>query len=130
MLQVVDAEEQVILRNFNDALDGNLSPSSGAVLDEGEHWHQTGRNHHGRNGQTDSGGEDLVMIYPTDGTSAIPDATNCQRNETFRECTVVLDFAVSQDAQRLVEEAFCAEPSVMICRKTTAEDNRFKGDRL
>ena len=47
------------------------------------------------------------MTYPTDGTSAIPDATAIVKGTKHLEnAQLFLDFTVSQDAQRLVEEAF------------------------
>ena len=129
MLQVVDAEEQVILRNFNDALDGNISPSSGAVLDEvNTGTRLVGITNEGMARQRILEGEDLVMIYPTDGTSAIPDATAIVKGTKHLEnAQLFLDFTVSQDAQRLVEEAFLRR-SVRndMPEKTTAEDNRLK----
>lgn len=129
MLQVVDAEEQVILRNFNDALDGNISPSSGAVLDEvNTGTRLVGITNEGMARQRILEGEDLVMTYPTDGTSAIPDATAIVKGTKHLEnAQLFLDFTVSQDAQRLVEEAFLRRTVRNdMPEKTTAEDNRLK----
>ena len=83
-------------------------PSSGAVLDEvNTGTRLVGITNEGMARQQILEGEDLVMTYPTDGTSAIPDATAIVKgNETFRECTVISEFTVSSDVQRLVEEAF------------------------
>jgi len=68
------------------------------------------------------------MTYPTDGTSAIPDATAIVKGTKHLEnAQLFLDFTVSQDAQRLVEEAFLRRTVRNdMPEKTTAEDNRLK----
>ena len=52
-------------------------------------------------------GADITVIYPTDGTSAIPDATAIVKGAKHMEnAKLFLEFTVSSDVQRLVEEAF------------------------
>ena len=129
MLQVVDEEEQTVLGNFYNALDGNISPSSGAVLDEvNAGTRLVGITNEGMARQRILDGEDLVMIYPTDGTSAIPDATAIVKGTRHPEnAQLFLDFTVSRDAQRLVEEAFLRRTVRNdMPEETTAENSRLK----
>ena len=129
MLQVVNEDEQTVLGNFNDALNGNISPSSGAVLDEvNTGTRLVGITNEGMARQRILEGEDLVMIYPTDGTSTIPDATAIVKGTKHLEnAQLFLDFTVSQDAQRLVEEAFLRRTVRNdMPEETTSEDNRLK----
>lgn len=129
MLQVVDADEQTILSNFNDALNGNISPSSGAVLDEvNTGTRLVGITNEGMARQRILEGEDLVMIYPADGTSAIPDATAIIKGTRHLEnAQLFLDFTVSRDAQRLVEESFLRRTVRNdMPEETTSQDNRLK----
>ena len=52
-------------------------------------------------------GADITVIYPTDGTSAIPDATAIVKGSKHMEnAKLFLEFTVSSDVQRLVEEVF------------------------
>ncbi len=129
MLQVVDEDEQTVLSNFNNALDGNISLSSGAVLDEvNTGTRLVGITNEGMARQRILDGEDLVMIYPTDGTSAIPDASAIVKGTRHLEnAQLFLDFTVSQDAQRLVEEAFLRRTVRNdMPEETTLEDDRLK----
>lgn len=129
MLQVVDGEEEMVLSNFNNALDGNISSSSVVVLDEvNTGTRLVGITNEGMARQRILEGEDLVMIYPADGTSGIPDATaivkGCRHPENAQ---LFLDFTVSQDAQQLVEEAFLRRTvRIDMPEKTAAEDSRLK----
>ncbi len=129
MLQVVNEDEQTVLGNFNDVLNGNISPSSGAVLDEvNTGTRLVGITNEGMARQRILEGEDLVMIYPTDGTSAIPDAAAIVKGTRHLEnAQMFLDFTVSQDAQQLVEDAFLRRTVRNdMPEETTSEDNRLK----
>ena len=129
MLQVVDAEEQTVLSDFNDALDGHFSATSGAVLDEvNAGTRLVGITNEGMARQRILDGEDLVMIYPTDGTSAIPDATAIVKGTRHLEnAQLFLDFTVSQDTQRLVEEAFLRRTVRNdMPEEETPQENRLK----
>ena len=108
MLQVLDDDEQTIIENFIRALDGNISPSSNSVLDEvNAGTRLVGIANEGMAKQHILDGEDMIMIYPMDGTSAIPDATAIIKGTKHLEnAQAFLDFTVSQDTQRLVEESF------------------------
>ena len=108
MLQVLDEDEETILRNFCDTLDGNISASSGEVLEEVNAGKRlVGITSEGMARQKILEGEDITVIYPQDGTSAIPDATaivkGCRHPENAK---AFLEFTVSTDVQRLVEEKF------------------------
>ena len=108
MLQVLGEDEETILRNFCDTLDGNVSASSGEVLEEvNAGTRLVGITSEGMARQKILEGEDITIIYPQDGTSAIPDATaivkGCRHPENAK---AFLEFTVSTDVQRLVEEKF------------------------
>ena len=108
MLQVLGEDEETILRNFCDTLDGNVSASSGEVLEEvNAGTRLVGITSEGMARQKILEGEDITVIYPQDGTSAIPDATaivkGCRHPENAK---AFLEFTVSTDVQRLVEEKF------------------------
>lgn len=108
MLQVSDQDEQKTLEDFTGALDGYLSPSSVAVLEEvNAGTRLVGITTEGMARQKILEGADITVIYPTDGTSAIPDATAIVKGAKHMEnAKLFLEFTVSSDVQRLVEEAF------------------------
>lgn len=108
MLQVSDQDEQKTLEAFTGALDGYLSPSSVAVLEEvNAGTRLVGITTEGMARQKILEGADITVIYPTDGTSAIPDATAIVKGAKHMEnAKLFLEFTVSSDVQRLVEEVF------------------------
>ena len=108
MLQISDQDEETTLTAFSNALDGNLSTSSTAVLEDvNAGTRLVGITTEGMARQKILEGADITVIYPTDGTSAIPDATAIVKGAKHMEnAKTFLEFTVSRDAQRLVEEAF------------------------
>lgn len=108
MLQVSDQDAQKTLEDFTGALDGYLSPSSVAVLEEvNAGTRLVGITTEGMARQKILEGADITVIYPTDGTGAIPDATAIVKGAKHMEnAKLFLEFTVSSDVQRLVEEAF------------------------
>ena len=108
MLQVSDQDEQKTLEDFTGALDGYLSPSSVAVLEEvNAGTRLVGITTEGMARQKILEGADITVIYPADGTSAIPDATAIVKGAKHMEnAKLFLEFTVSSDVQRLVEEVF------------------------
>lgn len=108
MLQISDQDEKTTLTAFSNALDGNLSPSSVAVLEEvNTGTRLVGITTEGMARQKILEGADITVIYPTDGTSAIPDATAIVKGAKHMEnAKAFLEFTVSLDVQRLVEESF------------------------
>lgn len=108
MLQISKEEGETTLAAFTNALDGNLSPSSVAVLEEvNAGTRLVGITTEGMARQKILEGADITVIYPTDGTSAIPDATAIVKGAKHPEnAKAFLEFTVSRDVQRLVEESF------------------------
>lgn len=50
-------------------------------------------------------GEDIGMVYPEEGTTAVPDGCAIVKNSPHREnAELFVDFIVSEDVQRLLEE--------------------------
>ena len=85
-----------------------MSPSSGAVLEEvNAGTRLVGITTEGMARQKILEGADITVIYPTDGTSAIPDATAIVKGAKHMEnAKLFLEFTVSSDVQRLVKEVF------------------------
>ena len=108
MLQISKQDEVTTLTAFSNALDGNLSSSSTAVLEDvNAGTRLVGITTEGMARQKILEGADITVIYPADGTSAIPDATAIVKGAKHMEnAKEFLEFTVSRDTQRLVEEAF------------------------
>lgn len=108
MLQISGEDEQTTLEAFSDTLDGKLSSSSVAVLEDvNAGTRLIGITTEGMARQKILEGADITVIYPADGTSAIPDATAIVKGAKHMEnAKAFLEFTVSRDTQRLVEEAF------------------------
>ena len=108
MMQALPQEDELILQNFSMTLDGYASPNSGAVLDEvnagrklvGITLEETAR-------KRIEGGADLEILYPQEGTSAVPDGTAIIKGALHREnARKFLDFTVSRDVQQLLVDEF------------------------
>ena len=108
MLQISGQEEEKTLEAFCNTLDGNLSPSSVAVLEEvNAGTRLVGITTEGMARQKILEGADITVIYPMEGTGAIPDATAIVKGAKHAEnAEAFLEFTVSRDVQRLVEESF------------------------
>ena len=53
-------------------------------------------------------GEDLGMVYPREGTSAVPDGTAILKNAPHeKNAQLFLDFTVSEDVQQLLVDKCC-----------------------
>ena len=118
MIQALDADEESIISNFVDVLDGYVSESSSAVLEEvnngsklvGITLEETAKKEMAK-------GADIAITYPQDGTSAIPDATAIIKGAPHLEnAQKFLDFTVSEDVQTLLNEKMYRE-SVRIDKK-------------
>lgn len=116
MLQVLDGDEDQVLKDFAGALDGSLLESSGAVLEDvaagrkmvGITLEETARKWIDR-------GADLTIVYPEEGTSALPDGCAVVKGARHRKnAELFLEFIVSDDTQRFAEE--------YLCRRTIRED--------
>lgn len=108
MIQAEGRETDRVMRDFSDVLAGHVSDSSGKVLDEvnsgerlvGITLEETAR-------KRISQGADLSIIYPAEGTSAVPDAAAVVQGAPHREnARRFLDFTVSEDVQRLLSDDF------------------------
>lgn len=129
MIQAVDEDEQTALMLFANALDGNTSSDSGAVLDEvNAGTRLVGVTIEGMAKQRMLEGADLSIIYPTDGTSEIPDATAIIKGaEHMDNARLFVDFTVSRDVQRLVEEVlFRRTVRNDLQEYRTEEENRMR----
>ena len=120
MLQVLDGDEDQILEAFARALDGSILESSGAVLEDvaagrkmvGITLEETARKWIDR-------GADLTIVYPEEGTSALPDGCAVVKGARHRKnAELFLEFIVSDDTQRFAEE--------YLCRRTIREDLEFE----
>ena len=97
------------LSGFRAALEGRQSDSSGAVVSSvargsalvGITLEETALQHI-------SAGEDIALVYPTDGTSCVPDGSALVKGAPHEEnARRFLDFTVSEDVQSLVGQRFC-----------------------
>lgn len=108
MIQAEGGETDQVMSDFSEVLAGHISDSSGEVLDEvnsgerlvGITLEETAR-------KRISQGADLSVIYPAEGTSAVPDGTAIVQGAPHREnARRFLDFTVSEDVQRLLSDTF------------------------
>lgn len=106
MVQALGGDEDIVLKNFSEALDGHISEDSGAVLEEvdsgmrlvGITLEETAKKRIAQEA-------DLSIAYPAEGTSAIPDGVAIIKGAAHTEnAQKFLDFVVSEDVQRLLEE--------------------------
>lgn len=101
--------EEACLTGLCAALDGKQLDSSGAVLTAvadgsclvGITLEETALQHI-------AAGEDIALVYPSDGTSCVPDGSALIKGAPHSEnAKRFLDFTVSADVQALVGERFC-----------------------
>lgn len=106
MIQVLGLGERETLEKFAEALEGRMSESSGAVLDEvasgsflvGITLEETAKKYIAK-------GADISIVYPKEGTSAVPDGCAIVKGAPHREnAGLFLEFIVSPDVQRLAVE--------------------------
>lgn len=109
MAQVLEMDVRPMLKAFVEALDGKISAGSGEVVDEvsagirlvGITLEETARKRIAQ-------GADIAMVYPAEGTSAVPDGCAMVQGAPHREnAGLFIDFTVSDDVQRLAEDRFC-----------------------
>lgn len=108
MCQVLELEPEELIDVLAEELDGNVSPDSASVIEEvnegirlvGITLEETAR-------KAVNQGADLSLIYPVEGTSAIPDGSALVKNAPHLEnARLFIDFTVSRDVQKIVEEQF------------------------
>ena len=94
------------------ALDGKQLDSSGAVLDEvadGGAWLGVALEETALKYVSD--GADVSLVYPKEGTSAVPDASALVKGAPHEDnAKKFLDFTISADVQQLLGERFCRRP--------------------
>ena len=109
LLQASGDEQKVSLSVFARALDGRQLNSSGAVLTAvadgsclaGITLEETAL-------KRIAAGDDIALVYPSDGTSCVPDGSALIKGAPHEEnAKRFLDFTVSADVQALVGEQFC-----------------------
>lgn len=105
-----DAEEN--LHRFAANLDGRQLESSGDVLTsvaDGTDW--VGVTLEETALKRIAAGDDIAMVYPTDGTSSVPDGSALVRGAPHEEnAKRFLDFTISRDVQQLVAEQSYRRP--------------------
>lgn len=108
MIQVLDLDVETVMRAFTDALDGNVSAGSGEVVSEvasgtrlvGITLEEAARKRIAQ-------GADIAMIYPLEGTSAVPDGCALVKGARHVDnAKLFIDFTVSDDVQQLAVEQF------------------------
>lgn len=108
MMQVLEDKmpKEEVFERFVENLDGNISPGSGEVLDEvisgkrlvGLTLEETALKRMAKNA-------DIGIIYPSEGTTAVPDGCAILKNAPHQEnAKLFLEFTVSEDVQRLLED--------------------------
>ena len=126
MLCALDAPQETTLRSFAQNLNGRLLSGSGDILDSvanGTDW--VGVTLEETAQKRIAAGENLRMVYPVEGTSAVPDGCAVIRGAQHEEnAKRFVDFVVSLDVQELLQgDAFCrrsvrsdVEPSASLPR--------------
>ena len=112
MLCALPGETDEILQAFAENLDGKQLQSSGAVLTAvaggqavvGVTLEETAS-------RSIAAGDELVMVYPADGTSCVPDGCAALKGAPHPDnAKLFLDFAVSYDVQQLLQSDFYRRP--------------------
>lgn len=109
MAQILKMDEEEVLLQFAEALDGNISAGSGEVLEEvaagvrlvGITLEETAK-------KGIAAGADIGMVYPEEGTSAVPDGCALVKGAPHADnARLFIDFTVSDDVQALAVGQFC-----------------------
>ena len=112
MLQALPEDRDTVLRTFAENLAGKQLSSSGDVLSavaQGECW--VGVTLEETASRRIAAGDQLVLVYPAEGTSCVPDGCALVRGSPHPESAkAFIDFTVSRDVQQLLGERFCRRP--------------------
>ena len=112
MAAALGGDWQEDVRAFAENLDGRQLDSSGAVLDEvadGGAWLGVALEETALKYVSD--GADVSLVYPKEGTSAVPDASALVKGAPHEDnAKKFLDFTISADVQQLLGERFCRRP--------------------
>ena len=121
MCYALPGETDDILKAFAANLDGKQLGSSGEVLSAvaggqavaGVTLEETAS-------RRIAAGDELVMVYPADGTSCVPDGCAILKGAQHPEnAELFVDFTVSYEVQKLLQEQFC--------RRSVREDLQSMG---
>ena len=112
MLQALPGERDTILQTFAENLAGKQLSSSGDVLSavaQGEAW--VGVTLEETASRRIAAGDQMVMVYPSEGTSCVPDGCALIQGGPHPEnAKAFIDFTVSRDVQQLLGDRFCRRP--------------------
>lgn len=108
LLYALGGEPDDVMREFAANLEGIQLDSSGDVLTcvaGGTDW--VGITLEESALKQIAAGKDIAMVYPTDGTSLVPDGSALVKGAAHRDnAQVFLDFTVSRDVQQLLPDQF------------------------
>lgn len=112
MEQLFDEKPEELIPGFYEQLDGKLLDSSGDILPSVESGkYLVGITLEETAKKFIDSGHDIAMIYPSDGTCAIPDACGIVRNAPHSfNAGKFIDFIVSLDTQKFAMEEFHRRP--------------------
>lgn len=104
IIQVVDGDEEDIIGDFVDQLDGKaLSSSSDVVEMVAQGKLQIGLTLEETALKAIGEGKDISIVYPVEGTSSVPDAAAIVKGATHVEnAKLFLDFIAGEDVQTLI----------------------------
>lgn len=120
IIQVVGMEPEITLRQFARALDGRVSQGSGEAVEEvvsgvrtvGVTLEETAL-------KAIAGGGDISIVYPAEGTSAVPDGCAIVTGARHREnAERFMEFILGEDVQRLASDLLYRRS---VCLDTGAE---------
>ena len=109
MLCALPGKTDEILQAFAENLDGKQLQSSGAVLTAVAGGQAVvGVTLEETVSRSIAAGDELVMVYPADGTSCVPDGCAILKGAPHEEnAKLFVDFTVSLSVQKLLQERFC-----------------------
>ncbi|ETP72945.1 ABC-type Fe3+ transport system, periplasmic component [Lachnospiraceae bacterium JC7] len=112
MEQLFDEGPESLIPRFYEQLNGNILASSGDILPSVESGkYLVGITLEETAKKYIESGHDIAMIYPSDGTCAIPDACAIVKNAPHSyNAGKFIDFIVSQDTQKFAMEEFHRRP--------------------
>lgn len=109
MCQVIKMEPRQMAERFMKHLDGKVLADSGLVMaNVKEGTSPVGITLEESARKAKEQGADISIIYPEDGTSAVPDGTAIIKHAPHSEnARLFLDFTVSRDVQKLLGDKLC-----------------------
>ncbi|WP_167958008.1 ABC transporter substrate-binding protein [Anaerosporobacter faecicola] len=108
LLQILNQDQEKTLRTFVDALDGNVLSGSGDVIETvvngtrlvGITLEETAM-------KQIAAGADITMVYPREGTSAVPDGCAIIKNARNEDnAKQFIEFIISKDVQQYIVDKF------------------------